>query len=207
VAVTIGKRLGTTEYTLDVDATVIESEKQEARWTYKKVKGYQPLLGFLAETGVCVAHEFREGNAAAQSGALKFLGRCLKRCPRIKRLRSDSAFYQGRVMDFCRERGLGFTITADQTAGVKEVIKTVRDWKRLRTAEGEETDREVGTAIHLVMGAQEAVRLVVQRWQLIETAGRLVRHGRSWVLRIAASLEKWTLFRKVRLACLMVFQI
>ena len=30
------------ELTLDVDATIIEAEKQEAEWTYAKVKGYQP---------------------------------------------------------------------------------------------------------------------------------------------------------------------
>jgi hypothetical protein len=48
------KRLGTPGYTLDVDATVIEAEKKEAEWTYKKVRGYQPLLGYLAENGVCV---------------------------------------------------------------------------------------------------------------------------------------------------------
>ena len=302
VAAAIGKRLATAEYTLDVDATIIESEKQEARWTYKKVKGYQPILGFLAESGVCLAHEFREGNVAAQSRAVKFLKRCLKRCPKIKRLRSDSAFYQGQVINLCEEKGIGFTITADQTAGVKEVIKTVRDWKPLRTAEGDETDREVGTAIHFVSKALEAVRLVVQRrrepqlllfepsgyhyaviatnldewsaeevvcfhnqrgqaenlikelkiglgmeqmtsgdflantlwfalgvlaynltqaqkllflggewvkrtvatlrWQLIETAGRLVCHGRCWVLKIAASLEKLQLFLQVRSRCL-----
>ncbi|MGB9005475.1 MAG: IS1380 family transposase [Candidatus Aminicenantales bacterium] len=302
VAVAIGQRLAQAEYTLDVDATVIEAEKQEARWTYKKVRGYQPILGFLAESGVCVAHEFREGNVAAQSRAVKFVRRCLKRCPKIKRLRSDSAFYQGQVINFCEEKGIEFTITADQTAGVKEVIKTVRDWKPLRTSEGEETDREVGTAIHMVAKAHEAVGLVVQRWhdpqlqlfepsgycysviatnrhelsaeevvwfhnergqaenlikelkiglgmeqmtsgnfganalwfaigvlaynltqaqkllflggewvkrtvatlrwKLIERAGRLVRHGRQWVLKIAASLEKLQLFLQVRSRCL-----
>lgn len=300
-AAAIGRRLAVEEYTLDVDATVIESEKKEARWTYKKVRGYQPLLGFLAESGVCVAHEFREGNVAAQSRAVTFLRRSFRLCPKIKRLRSDSAYYQGQVMNFCEEKGIGFTITADQTTGVKEVIKTVRDWKRLRTLEGEETDREVGTAVHLVANAHEPVRLVIQRWrdpqlqlfepsgycytvvatnrdelsaeevvwfhnqrgraenlikelkiglgmeqmtsgdfranalwfaigvlaynltqaskllflggdwvkktvatlrwQLIETAGRLVRHGRCWVLRIAAPLEKFRLFLQVRSRC------
>ena len=39
------------------------------------------------------------------------------------------------------------------------------------------------------------------RWQVIETAGRLVRHGRCWVLRIAASLEKLRLFLQVRSRC------
>jgi len=301
VAGTIWQRQATAEYTLDVDATVIEAEKREAQWTYKKVRGYQPILGFLAENGVCLTHEFREGNVAAQSGALRFLRRCLRLCPKIKYLRSDSAFYQAEVINLCQERGLGFSITADQDAAVKQVIKTVRDWKPLFTAEGGATDREVGTAIHLLNKAKEPVRLVVQRWrdpqlelfepngycyqviacnrdelkaeevvwfhnqrgqvenlikelkigfgmeqmtsgdfganalwfglgvlaynltqaqkllfldegwrsktiatlrwQLIQTAGRLVRHGRRLVLRLAVSLEKYRLFLEIRRLC------
>jgi hypothetical protein len=301
VAGTIWRRQARAEYTLDVDATVIEAEKREAQWTYKKVKGYQPILGFLAEDGVCLRHEFREGNVAAQSGAVAFLRRCLNLCPRIKYFRSDSAFYQAAVIDECEERGIGYTITADQDAAVKEVIKTVRDWRPLFTAKGEATDREVGTAIHLLRKAKEPVRLVVQRWrdpqlalfeangycyhviasnrdeleaeevvwfhnqrgqvenfikelkigfgmeqmtsgdfaanalwfglgvlaynltqaqkllflregwrsktiatlrwQLIQTAGRLVRHGRRLILRLATSVEKYRLFLEIRRLC------
>ena len=36
-----------TGYILDADATIIPSEKEAAQWTYQKVKGYQPLMGFL----------------------------------------------------------------------------------------------------------------------------------------------------------------
>jgi hypothetical protein len=301
VAGTIWKRLATSEYTLDVDATVIEADKREAQWTYKKVRGYQPMLGYLAENGVCLTHEFREGNVPAQSGALRFLKRCLSLCSGIKYLRSDSAFYQAEVIEECEERGIGYTITADQDAGVKEVIKTVRDWKPLLTEEGEATDREVGTAIHMMGKAGPVFRLVVERWrdpqlalfepngycyhviasnrdeleaeevvwfhnqrgqaenfikelkigfgmeqmtsgefganalwfalgvlaynltqaqkllflderwrsktiatlrwQLIETAGRLVRHGRRLILRLATSLEKYRLFLEVRRLC------
>lgn len=60
-------------YTLDVDATVIEAEKKEAQWTYKKVKGYQPILADLTETPLCLAYEFREGNVSAGAFALRFL--------------------------------------------------------------------------------------------------------------------------------------
>jgi hypothetical protein len=164
-AETIVKRTATAEYTLDVDATVIEAEKEKAAMTYKKVRGYQPILGFLAENGVCLSHEFREGNVPAQAGALKFLKRCLKLCPKIKRLRSDSAFYQAKVINWCEKKGVGFTITADQDVAVKEVIRTVRDWKPLLDEEGEETDREVGTAIHSLQKTDEPLRLVVQRWR------------------------------------------
>jgi len=158
-------RTATSKYTLDVDATVIEAEKREAAWTYKKVKGYQPILGFLAENGLCLTHEFRAGNVAAHAQALKFLKRCVQLCPKIKRVRSDSAFYQADVINWCQKRGLGFTISADQDVGLKEVIKTVRDWTPLQGPNGEETDREVGTAIHMLTKTKESFRLIVQRWR------------------------------------------
>jgi len=295
------KRLAIPEYTLDIDATVIEAEKKEAQWTYKKVKGYQPILAFLAESGVCLTQEFREGNVVAQSGALQFFRRCLSLCPKIRYLRSDSAFYQAAVIDECEERGIGYTITADQDAAVKEVINTISDWKVLIDRDGQETDREVGTAIHTLGKGKAVFRLVVERWsdpqlglfspqgycyyaiasnrdelsaeevvwfhnqrgqaenlikelkigfgmeqmtsgdfsanalwfslgvlaynltqaekllflapewrsktvatlrwQLIETAGRLIRHGRRLILRLATSLEKYRLFLEIRRLC------
>jgi len=83
------QRIG--DYVLDVDAIVIESEKRAAQWTYKKVKGYQPMLGFLRGRsrlaakggvlpvegpGLIVADEFREGNVPAGAEAVAFLERC-----------------------------------------------------------------------------------------------------------------------------------
>jgi hypothetical protein len=91
-------------YTLDVDATVIEAEKQSAQWTYKKVKGYQPILGFLAETELCVAYEFRKGNVPAHAGAVEFLNTCEAKLPegkQIARIRSDAAFYRSDVFNWC----------------------------------------------------------------------------------------------------------
>lgn len=161
----IWKRTGTSDYTLDVDATVIEAEKKEAEMTYKGLRGYQPQLGYLAEDGICLRHEFRAGNVPAQSGALRFLRRCRHLCPKIKRLRSDSAFYQAKVVDWCEEKAIGFTITADQDVSIKEVIRTVRDWEPLRAEDGKPTDREVGTAVHLMGEAKLPFRLVIQRWR------------------------------------------
>jgi hypothetical protein len=165
IASRIWKRTGTPDYTLDVDATVIEAEKKAAKMTYKGVLGYQPQLGYLAEDGICLTHEFRQGNVPAQSGMLRFLKRCGRLCPKIKRFRSDSASYQASVINWCEERGWGYTITADQDAGIKEVIKTVRDWATLLGEDGKPTDREVGTAIHQMNRSRAPFRLVVQRWR------------------------------------------
>jgi len=83
----------------------------------------------------------------------------------MKRLRSDSAFYQADVINWCQRQEIGFTITADQDIAVKEVIKTVRDWKPLWDAKGQATDREVGTAIHALGKKGDPFRLVLQRWR------------------------------------------
>jgi hypothetical protein len=55
------KRESLTDYTLDLDATQIVAEKQEAKWTYKGERGYMPMLGHLAENGLVIGEEFREG--------------------------------------------------------------------------------------------------------------------------------------------------
>lgn len=65
-----------TEYTLDHDATIIESEKYEAQYTYKKEKGYQPFVGFLYELGIILDDEFRDGDVPAGVRALESLIRC-----------------------------------------------------------------------------------------------------------------------------------
>jgi hypothetical protein len=155
-------------YTLDVDATVIEAEKQSAQWTYKKVKGYQPILGFLAEIGLCVAYEFRGGNIPAHAGAVEFLDKCEKNVPKGKQIdaiRSDSAFYRADVLNWCEKLEKKYSVTACKDPGVMASIKTIRDWKILMTPEGQETERQVGSAIHIMNKTENPFRLVVQRWK------------------------------------------
>jgi len=62
-----------TGYTLDIDTTEIVGEKREARYTYKGEKGYMPMVGHLAELGLVIGHEFREGNAAPATRNLEFM--------------------------------------------------------------------------------------------------------------------------------------
>jgi Transposase DDE domain group 1 len=158
---------GPEELTLDVDATIIEAEKQEAEWTYAKVKGYQPLVGYVG--GVAVHHEFRAGNESPGARAVEFLQGCEAQLPAGKRiyLRSDSAFYQAAVMNYCWERQWTFTITADQDCAVKAAIRQIpeSDWKAYCTREGLATDREIAETVHCLNESQQAFRLIVVRWK------------------------------------------
>jgi hypothetical protein len=152
-------------YTLDVDATIIESDKDEAKFTYKGGKGYQPQLVFLFEAKLVLEDEFREGNVPAGAEAVSFLKKCFSSMPSgkfIGYLRSDSAFYQAGVIDFCFERKVLFSITADQDKAVKENIKTIREW---RPYQG---DREIGETIHTMNNTGEAFRLIVLRWPKVQ---------------------------------------
>jgi hypothetical protein len=67
---------------LDVDATEIEADKQEAQWTYSRVHGYMPLLGYV--NGGCVGHRFREGNQNPSAGILEFAHSCEAALPEGK---------------------------------------------------------------------------------------------------------------------------
>jgi hypothetical protein len=154
------------EVTLDVDATEIQAEKQEAAWTYNHVQGYMPLLGYV--NGVCVGYEFREGNQSPGAGILEFARSCEAALPAGKRIhfRSDSAAYQAAVINHYSRSGRRFSITADQDVAVKREIQSLEEsaWKPYRTQDDIATDRQIAETVHTMNGTEQAFRLIVLRW-------------------------------------------
>ena len=69
------------QVTLDIDATEVVANKADAQWTYKKNKGYMPMVGHIAETGQVVACDFRAGNASPMRGNLEFIQQCERGLP------------------------------------------------------------------------------------------------------------------------------
>jgi hypothetical protein len=154
-----------------VDATVIAADKEDAEWTYKKVRGFQPMLGFVAELGVCLHDEFRAGNVPAGAEAVKFIEACqeqLSGSRRIKAIRSDSAWYQAEVFNWCEDNGVLFAIAADCDQAVKSAISLIaeEDWQPFLDKNGHQTDRQLAEAVHCMGKTNQAFRLIVQRWRL-----------------------------------------
>ena len=83
---------------------------------------------------------------------------------RIVYFRSDSAGYQAKVINFCFERDILFTITADQDKAVKEVIRSIGEerWQPY------ENGREIAEAVHIMNHTERAFRLIVQRWPKLQ---------------------------------------
>ena len=165
-------------YTLDIDATGIESEKESAKMSYKGHTGYMPMVGHLAENGLIVGDEFREGNDSPGSRNLEFLKYCESQMPKgkeIKAFRSDSAAYQAKVINYCQENGIKYAIGGDLDEAVKSGIATMRDeeWRPYQNG-------FIGETVHCMNETKEAFRLVVIRRpyqsNLFDDEGRAERY-------------------------------
>ncbi len=87
--------------TVDMDATVVESWKRAALWTYTGVKGYQPELAVWAEAGAILATEFRDGNVPAAKDPLGCVKAAFAELPATVTtlaFRADSACDEGALL-------------------------------------------------------------------------------------------------------------
>ncbi len=125
--------------TLDMDATLIETEKKDALFSYKGFKAYQPLNTYWAEKRFILHTEFRDGNVPAGHEQLRVFTRALSLLPpgvKSVRLRSDTAGYQHDLMAYC-DRGdkrfgrIEFAIGADVSPEFKKAVQETEEWHPL----------------------------------------------------------------------------
>jgi hypothetical protein len=155
------KHDGTKRYTLDIDATGIFAEKQLAQMTYKGFKGYMPIVGHLAENGLVVGEQFRDGNVSPSAGNLEFIKHCIKQMPKGKRigqLRADNASYQAKVFNFCEQHGIEFAIGADLDEAVVRGIESLPE-----SAWCEYNGGHIGEFVHCMNETNKAFRIIVVR--------------------------------------------
>ena len=128
--------------TLDMDATLVETNKSEAFFCYKGFKSYQPLNTWWAEQEVIAHTEFRDGNVPAGFDQLRVLTEAIECLPEgieQVRLRSDTAGYQHDLLKHCDtgeserfgkiEFAVGCRVTDDFKKAVLEVPDS--DWTAL----------------------------------------------------------------------------
>ncbi len=152
---------GVKGYTLDIDATGILAEKELAKMTYKGFKGYTPIVGHIAENGLVLGDEFREGNvppAARNFGFIKYCERQMPRGKRVKALRADSATYQAEIINHCEDNDMKFAIGADLDEAVLGAIRAIHrgDWEPYKNGYIAET-------VHSMNKTKKAFRLIVMR--------------------------------------------
>ena len=157
------RQIGIQAHTLDGDASQIVAEKEAAQYTYKSEQGYMPMIGHLAEAGVVIHDEFREGNIAPATQNLEFLKACETRLPkghRIAHVRLDSAGYQADVFNYCEDTGKTFAIGGRLDAPTLQAIAEIPEasWKTY-------ADCAVTETVHSMGETKKAFRLIVVKYK------------------------------------------
>lgn len=136
-----------TTATIDQDATIIESQKHTAQWTYEKMQGYQPMLAVWSEADLIAADEFRDGNVPAMMSPLKCAQTAFAALPKqVKEFyfRGDSACHEADLVNWLRDERrpdgpaghIGFGISARMSEDLSKAVRAVRE-KEWRTFEKE----------------------------------------------------------------------
>jgi len=149
-------------YTLDYDNVVIENEKQDARFSYKKTKAYHPGFAFIGRIPVHI--ENRNGNTPASYGQKETLGRCLDNLNKekipISAFRGDNASYQKEVLELMDGQGIRFYIRMLDFKGIRETFAGLKDWQPIRINEHK---KEVCSTPYSFKGSDKKYRVVVTR--------------------------------------------
>lgn len=159
IAATRIRQSGITAHTLDGDASQIVAEKETAQFTYKGEQGYMPMIGHLAETGIVIHDEFREGNIAPATDNLGFIRACEARMPkghRIAHVRLDSAGYQAGIFNYLEATGKTFAIGGRLDTPTQKAIANIPDsaWKHY-------ADCAVAETLHSMSETKKAFRLII----------------------------------------------
>src|SRR5271166_2950207 len=134
----IQKHRPKTEATLDGDATLAQTQKEDALFSYKGHRAYQPFNTWWAEQELVLHTEFRDGNVPAGYEQLRVFKEALAMLPEGVHkvyLRSDTAGYQHDLLKYC-EQGenkrfgrIEFAIGADVTKEFKKAVAEAEDWR------------------------------------------------------------------------------
>ena len=136
------KKLGVfnNEVVLDYDNTIIYTEKEDAKFTYKRNYGYQP--------GVCFINyhfpfyiENRNGNSDAKAYQSETLQRVFDlldthKITRLDKIRMDAASYQFDVIELVEQKVNHFYIGA-RNSYVDKHFSRITQWKETRDSTGE----------------------------------------------------------------------
>ena len=122
--------------TVDQDATIIESRKQEALRGYEGERGYQPMLAVWAEMNLVLADEFRDGNVPAMYQGLTAAKAAFASLPATVNeyyFRGDSACHEHELIDWLRDEKrqdgpqgfIGFGVSARMSSALRVAVSAV----------------------------------------------------------------------------------
>ena len=126
--------------TLEVDATIAESDSKRALKTYKGSHGYQPVMAYVPEKKVWVYDEFRDGNVPSSFEMERVVREAVDKVrPYTEKLRfrADSACYNDKVMSYLDGEAIEFVISAVMSQPLRAAILDLPEsaWRQVHGGE------------------------------------------------------------------------
>ncbi len=161
------------EYDFDFDHQFIETEKYDAKPTYKKFTGYSPGVAVIGD--MIVGIENRDGNANVRFHQKDTLERIFKRLEDsgivISRARMDCGSCSEEIVDTVKAHCRHFYIRANRCQAFYDDMFALSGWKRVETDEAEYelnsilVEKWKGKAYRLVIQRQRRTDGVQELWE------------------------------------------
>lgn len=149
------------DYDLDFDHQYIETEKFDAKPTYKKFTGYSPGVAVIGDAIVGV--ENRDGNSNVRFHQQDTLERMFLRLEkegiRVGRARMDCGSYSQEIVEVVEKHSRHFYIRASRCSALYTDLLALRGWKRV---ELNNIEFELNSILVEKWGGK-GYRLVIQR--------------------------------------------
>ena len=171
-AIKVIRAKGLKRVTVDIDAYMVESQKEDVQMNYEGERGYEPVMASCGELKMPLAGLFRPGNASPMANLAGLLERVVEglkqALPALEiQVRSDSAAYQAGVVRVCHEQQVHFTITARKDEAVVETIRAIKRtaWRPYESPAYPHRETEIAETVH-AFGDKDlpSYRLIVLRW-------------------------------------------
>jgi len=193
--------------TVDQDATIIASRKQEALRTYEGERGYQPMLAVWAEMNAVLADEFRDGNVPAQMEPLAVAQAAFAALPETVKeyyFRGDSACHESGLLNWLRDEKraggpqgrIGFAVSARMSEALHAAIlrvpeksweaygavhpREIRECAEVSFVPGEKSEHKATQPLRYV-----AIRIRNRQEELFADGGKIKHFA------IVSNLEEW----------------
>lgn len=155
-------------YDVDFDHQFLETEKYDAKPTYKKFLGYRPGVAVIGD--MIVGIENSDGNTNVRFHQKDTLGRFFQRFEnaeiRINRFRADCGSCSEEIVDMAEKHCVHFYIRANRCSSLYDAIFALRGWRK---EEINGLEFELNSII-VEKWKGKAYRLVIQRHKRVDDA-------------------------------------
>ena len=162
-------------YILDMDASLIASEKGDGTKGYDGTIGYNPMFGFISDgthKPFALSVKFRQGYVSPQTdqpSGIKRSHELLKsHGQKLKCVRIDSAGYMSDIVNYCDDENIHYTIVADHNSAVMERAASIpeTDWQTFYDRKGVNWGWEIAETKYVMSRSNRVSRLIIKRQAL-----------------------------------------